>query len=88
MEYVKIYTEEREGEWWVMSKNTVLPDPAPVGQRFIRMVFPRTLKVVHPTKVEAELEATWLRQHLQDWEKSTGKAQRLRRMRLVAQRIS
>jgi hypothetical protein len=88
VEHVKIFTEERECEWWVMSKNISLPDPAPVGQRFIRMVFPRTLKVVHPTKAEAELEAAWLRQHLKDWEKSKGKAQRLRQMRLATQRIS
>jgi hypothetical protein len=87
VEHVKIFTEERECEWWVMSKNTALPEPAPVGQRFIRMVFPRVLKVVHSTKAEAELEATWLRQHLQDWEKSKGKAQRLRLMKLAAQRI-
>ena len=86
--YVEFFVENKNEEWWVMSKNEAIPGTTPAGQRFVRMAFPRILKVVHPTKAEAESEAAWLTNHVQEWEKCKAKAQRQRQAKRLAQLIS
>ncbi len=56
-------------DWWLMSKNPVLKEMNPVGQRFVKMQFPKILKVVHTNEKDAEEEANWLRDHIVNWEK-------------------
>jgi hypothetical protein len=70
-------------EWWVMTKSLGIPDMLPVGQRLVRMAYPRILEVVHKTEEKANREADWLKEHLVNWQTKVDK-----RMRKAARQTS
>ena len=78
----EIHVVQKDKEWWVMIKSPASPEMSPVGQRLVRMTYPRILKVVHSSQEEALKEAAWLKEHLLNWQTKTEK-----RARKTARRI-